>query len=751
MTETRRSLAIRLALLGVLLALLGLVGARSLGRVRVHQAIEAVCALDDAGEYAEAVTRSDALLSQLRDGQAALLAGCRCHALVELDRAAECLPLVASIGPDEALTRPTALAAIVVALHAGDDREAARWADVLAERFPPSRESITAEVVVRLKGESAEAAAKALEPRIRALPPEDSRSARLALADRLAKEGAIDAALAMLEPPDTADLEGWFRTRNDMLGIAGRQFELVKSFERWQSLGGDPKRLLLEYALVMETSGLLDGARDPITLYQEGIAIADPVRDRELVEAAYNRLIGIHMISRKPDLALDVFMEARERGFNVTFSSDELQRMAVDGAGKVAGEGRMRFRLPRFDAGDTLFVAPADAAPADSPYARIVLDRAELELTRAAGDTPVRWVWADSAGRALASGASWPSPDRPAVIAVDERPPPANRAAPYVRTLAPADGKPNLYVVILDCADWRITRYLQARGEMPTLDALEALGTAGALTSVPAMTGTAMEKLVHPQPESSFTFLGYLHHMGAELGGLSSVGKNPIEGISWFLKEYPYIFDVLADAGRVSANMLFSHGGKVSVGRNAELIGPKEKRETLGGMTWRRDLSVAELAALPGLTDAPDYVLDMAAEFDAGVKLIQRRDIDLLLLRIEPLDLMTHAHYGETARAGRDDGDRLLYHTYRYVDQRVGDIARALDADDTLIVMSDHGIQATMLHDPEAMFIAVGPRVPVGRLDGSPEIAGVARLLLDILGVQAPSAWPDTGLGKILQ
>ena len=751
MTEARASLLKRLGLLAVLCVVLGVLARDAASRVRVQGAIEQVCALEDAGRDAEAVASSDGLIAELHEGQASLLAGCRCPALVKLGRAGDCLPLVEQIDASEEIPQHTALTAMVVAMYADDDAEAIRWADIVAERFPPTAESLAMEVVVRLEGGTATEVARVLAPRFAALPPEDARQARLVLAQRLQKEGEVDAALAMLEPPDTADLEGWFFTRNQMLALAGRQMDVVKSFERWQSMGGDPRRLQLEYALVLETAGLKDGARDPVQLYRDGIAGADPVRDRDLIEAAYARLTGTFMMSGQPEAALSVFNEARNQGYETGFTEDELQRMTRTGDGEVAGVGRLVFRLPGRAAGDQLRVAPADAEAADTPYTVVPLDRDEVSLSRAAGPTPVRWVWSDSDGRPLASGVSWPGPDKPVIVAIADRPQAPASVAAFSPTIAPADGDPNVYVLILDCGDWRLIRYLQARGEMPTLTALEARGTAGVLTSIPAMTGTAMEKVVHPRSESTFTLLSYLHHMGAELGGLASIGENPIEEISWVLKEYPYIFDLAAAANRVSANMLFSHGGKVSVGRNAELIGPGDRREMLTGLTWQRGLRPEELAALPGLREAPEYVLDMAAEFDAGAQLIRRRDIDLLLLRIEPLDLMTHAHYGETTRSGRDDGLPMLYQTYRYVDQRLADIVNAIDGDDTLIVMSDHGIQATMLHDPEAYFVAVGPRLAPGRLSGQPEIAGVARLLLDALGVPVPASWPDTGLSVILK
>jgi hypothetical protein len=113
-------------------------------------------------------------------------------------------------------------------------------------------------------------------------------------------------------------------------------------------------------------------------------------------------------------------------------------------------------------------------------------------------------------------------------------------------------------------------------------------------------------------------------------------------------------------------------------------------------------------------------------------------------VRIEPLDILTHASYADTTADARDDGERLLFSVYRYIDARLGEIDAALDEDDVLIVMSDHGIKTAMEHSPDAFFVAVGGGVPVGRVPGQPDLRGVPRALAELLGVATD--WPDTGI-----
>ena len=136
----------------------------------------------------------------------------------------------------------------------------------------------------------------------------------------------------------------------------------------------------------------------------------------------------------------------------------------------------------------------------------------------------------------------------------------------------------------------------------------------------------------------------------------------------------------------------------------------------------------------------------IAAELDATGELLREGAIDLIAVRIEPLDILTHAHFAEAVRDGQDDGSGLLFDVYRYIDARMGALHAFLDTDDVLIVMSDHGIRTAMEHDRPALFVATGAGVPVGRAPGTPSLRGVSRVLADLLGVS--TAWPDTGIAR---
>jgi hypothetical protein len=138
------------------------------------------------------------------------------------------------------------------------------------------------------------------------------------------------------------------------------------------------------------------------------------------------------------------------------------------------------------------------------------------------------------------------------------------------------------------------------------------------------------------------------------------------------------------------------------------------------------------------------HLRTIAAEFDTAEGMMRSGEVDLMALRIEPLDILTHAHFAAAVRGGQDDGGGLLFSTYRYIDARLGAVHELLDEDDIFVVMSDHGIRTAMEHSRFAFFVATGPGVPSGRAVGEPDLRGVPRVLAELFGVATD--WPETGV-----
>jgi hypothetical protein len=343
-----------------------------------------------------------------------------------------------------------------------------------------------------------------------------------------------------------------------------------------------------------------------------------------------------------------------------------------------------------------------------------------------------------------ASGAIWPEPGE----TLEVHPtlgPPAARPGWVPATRAPADGHRRVFAVLADCGDWRITEYLRNRKELPFQDHLFDEGFRAVLESRPAFTAAALQSLVWPAPASPPGSLGWIHHLGLELAGLESVGRNPVEWLSLLLPERPNLFATLGSGRLVTANMLLAHG-RIDAGRHAEVVGPHGDRRSLPAQEAYRVLRADELARHPALVhdaDTKKFAETIAAEMDAADQIARAGEVDFLFLRLEALDLITHAHFGALDGRGQDDAAGPLTATYRYIDERMAELYALLDEDDWLVFLSDHGIRSSMQHEEDAIFVALGEGVPRGRASGQPSLRGVPRSLAAMLGVE--TAWPETG------
>ena len=521
-------------------------------------------------------------------------------------------------------------------------------------------------------------------------------------------------------------------------------------FSAWRAEGGDPGEIAASYALLVSSYSLRDPDVATLDLLAAAWRDRERLADPQLRRGLLRRLLGTLVVEGRTEQALALFDRAAAEGADLSGVTREDLDLARSQQLLARREerpvGTVRFSLPEVEPGDRFLVSPGDELPPDGAY-RAWPPFGGLEIERPLGFAPVRWVLASADGGSRASGTVWPLAGRAVEVRVAARP--ASRPAPSGPP-APRepDGRRRVFVVVLDCADWRLVRYLDSRGDLPVFRRLLAAGHTAVLDSDPPYTAVAVEALARPQQQGVGSFAALVHQLGVEIAGLNFVGANPFAPLRWLLPPGEDLFATLGAGHLVTANLLRSFGA-LQVGRQAELVGPGGQRRRVAGYRGSRPLSADELAAVPGLSRPPrenDGLLlqEMAADFDTAEAIVDERSVDLLLLRVASLDLLTHGHFAASLRSGQDDGEGFLYDVYRYVDRRIGDLERRLDGDDVLVVLSDHGIRTAFEHDRHCLFVAVGAAVPPGRTPGRPGIRGVGRMLADLLGVE--TAWPATGI-----
>lgn len=757
MAEPRpRKLRTTLAAAALLLAVAGLFVA--LRQAREQMRVLDACEAAERGDWSRVLAGTAGRSGGDETGRAA--AECRCRALLAQDREPECTELLLSVVADPAAadwapSAPLAIHLIQTLRDSGRGAEAAALARRAGRIHPGVPELFYLELVTRGAIEDETALLAELAARIPARGEAAARM-RVSLATRQLQRSAAREAIAALgadPPPDSGSARDlWFETLAHALASAGDLAGLQRCIERWGQTGADPRTLRAQLALALSLARLELPPLDEAERLEQ--ALAEPLADAALEERLQVRRILTLVNRGRHAEALRRYDEARARFRLAGLSRDELLRSASQQAlldlGAEARRSALRFETDRALPGARLLVSPPAGSAADADYeVHELVDGRSLELRREAGLAPLRWVLRSADGALLASGTQNLAPGgalgiplRPTSAAPPERDPVA------LPTRRPADARRRVFVLLLDCAEWSLVQYLRARGELPVLDQLIATGYSAVLDSDPPLTAAALESLVWPERRAQESFIGWMHRYGVELAGLASIGDNPLAALAWLLPEAPDLFEVIGAGPQRAANLLFSHGG-IRAGRHAEIRGPQGARERLAMGAVSRDLTRAELDAFPQLALAdPDrdaiHLRTIAAEFDLAERLIDAGEIDLTLLRIEALDLITHANFADAVASGQDDGKGLLFEVYRYLDARIGALQGRLDRDDLLIVLSDHGIRTAMEHGRAALFVANGDPAPVGRSSTPHDLRGVPRVLAQLFGIA--TAWPDSAL-----
>jgi len=759
--SVRRALAGAAAALAVGLFLLNAIeAARSVARQR---AADRVCTAAGERRWADALALSHEAVGPHPEGRIA--AECRCWALLARGRDAECTALIdrllaepeaAGWVPEPALAKRVLRAR----LDGGRAAEAARLAKRMTRAHPEDLDLFHFEHRARSLTEGEEVVLRDLETRL-AASEEAPLALRLAVAGLRKQRGEPEAMLRALgeDPPDVpvARLPPWFEARAQAWAALGRQDRVAETYARWRAMGGSPAKVDALYALQLSFGGLRDPDRPLGALLRDALDDRRQIGDPAIVEALYERLIAHLLASGERERALEVYDEAARQLTLTTITRKQIENAQTAASAmdpRARGDagprpGALVFRLPAEAPTGSLLLAPGPEAPPDAPYERLPLGPgAPIRAERTPAATPVRWVFRDEEGRIRASGSAWPSSASRTEIAIRPGPPRAPDPPPRLEP-APPDGRRRVFVLIPDCMDWRLVQYLRARGELPVLDHLLDSGHRAVLESDPPLTAAAMESLVWPTRSQQITLVSLLHRLGLEAAGLASVGHNPLRFLEPLLPEAAGLFETAGAGDRVAANLLFSHGN-IDAGRNALLTGPHGRERRARPIRGVRPLRPEERAAFPRLAAAGaqyrDLVETTAAELDTAVEMAREGLVDLLMLRIEPLDIATHGLYSELARTAQDDGESMLLDFYRYIDLRIAEVASALDGDDVLIVMSDHGIRTAMEHSTDAIFVAWGGGVPEGRAPGMPALRGVPRAIAELLGIE--TAWPETGVAR---
>ncbi len=327
---------------------------------------------------------------------------------------------------------------------------------------------------------------------------------------------------------------------------------------------------------------------------------------------------------------------------------------------------------------------------------------------------------------------------------------------PVAQRKPTADGHRRVLVVWPDGGSWFLLNGYAKRGLMPNIAQLLRTGARGEMISTnPPFTATAYKRMVELEPAN----------YDPEEGGLLEVLALQLKGIPFldgFLpdslvsgSEGRTIYDALSANGLIAANLVFSDrfvsspddlktsdGRRLEIGEDALATARGEGAEAIDAseaaavLTNVLHIDAAKeperAAALTSLGIFLYGVDNSEAKVKAGLDVWQKNNIDFMLLRLPSVDILSHRYFWTVDESFVQNP---MIETYRYFDAVVGRFIETLDADDTLVVVSDHGVAGTLHHHRACLLIVDGPGIQPGTTLPTLPIGGFPVVILSRFGI----------------
>jgi hypothetical protein len=284
-----------------------------------------------------------------------------------------------------------------------------------------------------------------------------------------------------------------------------------------------------------------------------------------------------------------------------------------------------------------------------------------------------------------------------------------------------AKGEHRLFVLWLDCGSWWILRAGVERGIFPNSRDMIARGVHAEMVAIPPLTSYAMEKFTSLEPD--FSVMNLLRE---QLKGLPFLDTY----IPWQPNERVSLGSWLRKRGIRFVNLVFSDPHAWAPLDEAEAFGYQSKggfakqghdqEKGLGPTGVMNEfLDAKEMRPFVRMYDPygkwligtqweeTDQKLNLATAVFTG-----KDHPRALLVRIPSVDLLSHYFFENSE--GFSASLRFLDAYYVFLDDRIGRLRAMLNSDDTLMVISDHGILNHVQHDTTALFFAEGYGIPAG-------------------------------------
>ena len=317
------------------------------------------------------------------------------------------------------------------------------------------------------------------------------------------------------------------------------------------------------------------------------------------------------------------------------------------------------------------------------------------------------------------------------------------------------DDRGRVLAIWPDAGSWFLANAYMRRGLMPNLSQVVQSGTRTDMISThPPFTSTAYMRMVEVNSGEQVEESRFLETIAVQLKG--------IPFLDWMVPDHwvsaesgrRSIFNVMADHGYKAINLVFNDKYMAApedlAANDGTTIDVSATMKSIEDDTESKDFDSVLIETLMLDEDREssrttmvldDSVLSMGLKnthkkTELGLHLWNEIDPDFMLLRFPAVDIMSHKYFA-TVRDQPEENP--MVEVYRHWDVMLGRLIEALDQDDTLIVVSDHGIQDSLLHHIQCMLVLDGPGLPQDSSVSTLPIGHLPSVILSRFGIREGS------------
>lgn len=318
-----------------------------------------------------------------------------------------------------------------------------------------------------------------------------------------------------------------------------------------------------------------------------------------------------------------------------------------------------------------------------------------------------------------------------------------------------ADGRGRVLTIWPDAGSWFLANAYMRRGLMPNLSQVVQAGTRTDMISThPPFTSTAYMRMVEVNAGQEVEESRFLETIAVQLKG--------IPFLDWMVPDHwvsaesgrRSIFNVMADHGHKAINLVFNDkyvaapedfaandGSAVDLSAAMESLNEELDNEDFEEILTKTLMLETDREPQRASMVLDDSVLSMGLKNThkktrLGLHVWNEIDPDFMLLRFPAVDIMSHKYF---ATVRDEPEDNPMVEVYRHFDAMLGQFIKELDQDDTLIIVSDHGIQDSLLHHIQCMLVLDGPGLPRDSSVSTLPIGHLPSVILSRFGIREGS------------